>query len=126
MATVTRTPTIKIPGGSFLITESMPDDVFTPEDFSEQHWLIAQTAEKFASQEIVPNLERMEHKDFACTRELVRKAGRLEMDMQSAERVGEIPGSRLVGDDSGAADAALETCAKVCQPWLESPRWSSD
>src|SRR5215471_19517030 len=77
MATPTAVPVAKIPGGSFLIEERKPEDVFTPEDFTDQHLLIAQTAEEFANKEIVPNIEKMEHKDFAVTRELVRKAGEL-------------------------------------------------
>ncbi len=77
MGTLTATPAIKISGGSFLIEDRTPDEVFTPEDFTEQHLLIAQTAEEFANKEIVPNAEKMEHKDFAVTRELVRKAGEL-------------------------------------------------
>ena len=76
MATLTTVPT-KFPGGSFLIGESTPEDVFTPEDFTEQHLLIAQTAEEFANKEIVPNIDKMEHKDFSINRELVRKAGEL-------------------------------------------------
>ena len=77
MATVTAVPGTTPSGGSFLIEERKFDEVFTPEDFSEQHLLIAQTAEEFANKEIVPNIEKMEHKDFAVTRELVRKAGEL-------------------------------------------------
>jgi len=77
MATLTAVPATKVPGGSFLIEERKPEDVFTPEDFSEQHLLIAQTAEEFANKEIVPNIEKMEHKDFAVTRDLLKKAGEL-------------------------------------------------
>ncbi len=77
MATVTAVPASKIRGGSFLIEERAPQDVFTPEDFSDQHLLIAQTAEEFANKEIVPNIENMEHKNFAITQELVKKAGEL-------------------------------------------------
>jgi butyryl-CoA dehydrogenase len=77
MATVTAGPTAKISGGSFLIEERAPDDVFTPEDFSEQHLLIAQTAEEFANREVIPNIDRIEHKDFAVSRELMKKAGEL-------------------------------------------------
>jgi alkylation response protein AidB-like acyl-CoA dehydrogenase len=66
-----------IPGGSFLIEERAPEEVFTPEDFTEQHLLIAKTAEEFAAKEIVPNIEKMEHKDYAVIRELLRKAGQL-------------------------------------------------
>jgi alkylation response protein AidB-like acyl-CoA dehydrogenase len=77
MATVTATPNIQISGGSFLIEERTPNETFTPEDFTEQHLLIAQTAEEFAQKEIVPNIDKLEHKDFKIMRELVRKAGEL-------------------------------------------------
>jgi len=45
MATVSAVSGPKISGGSFLIEERQPDEIFTPEDFSEQHLLIAQTTE---------------------------------------------------------------------------------
>src|ERR1700757_299108 len=77
MATVTAMPNVKIAGGSFLIEERKPEEVFTPEDFTEQHLLIARTAEEFANKEIVPNIDKLERKDFALLRELVRKAGEL-------------------------------------------------
>jgi len=82
MAT-TAVPQTRISGGSFLLEDRKPDDVFTPEDFSEQHLLIAQTAEEFAVNEIVPNIEKMEHKDFSITRDLLKKAG--ELGLSSAE-----------------------------------------
>jgi alkylation response protein AidB-like acyl-CoA dehydrogenase len=83
MATTTAVPQTRISGGSFLLEERKPDDVFTPEDFTEQHLLIAQTAEEFAVNEIVPNIEKMEHKDFSVTRDLLKKAG--ELGLSSAE-----------------------------------------
>jgi hypothetical protein len=49
--------------GSLLIGDRTPDEIFIPEDFTNQHLLIAQTVEEFASKEIVPNTERMEHED---------------------------------------------------------------
>src|SRR5437667_10608168 len=67
----------KIQGGSFLLESRRPEEVFTPEDFTDQHRLIAQTAEEFAQNEIIPNIEKMEHKDFSVTRELLKKAGEL-------------------------------------------------
>jgi butyryl-CoA dehydrogenase len=81
MPTVTDVRTIS--GGSFLIEDRTPSEVFTPEDFTEQHLLIAQTAEDFAVNEIVPNIEKMEHKDFAITRDLLKKAG--DLGLSSAE-----------------------------------------
>jgi butyryl-CoA dehydrogenase len=77
MATTTSAPRVSISGGSFLLDTRTPEEVFTPEDFSEQHVLIGQTAEEFAQKEIVPNIEKMEHKDFSVTRDLLKKAGEL-------------------------------------------------
>ena len=77
MATITATRSIRISGGSFLLEERKPAEVFTPEDFTEQHQLIGQTAEEFALNEIVPNIDKIEHKDFSITRGLLRKAGEL-------------------------------------------------
>jgi alkylation response protein AidB-like acyl-CoA dehydrogenase len=77
MATTSAAPKNTIPGGSFLLESRSFENVFTPEDFSEQHLLIAQTAEEFAQNEIVPNIDKMEHKDFAVTRDLLKKAGEL-------------------------------------------------
>ncbi len=82
MAT-TAVPQTRISGGSFLLEDRKPDDVFTPEDFTEQHLLIAQTAEEFATNEIVPNIDKIEHKDFSITRQLLKKAG--ELGLSSAE-----------------------------------------
>jgi alkylation response protein AidB-like acyl-CoA dehydrogenase len=76
MAT-TAIPKTKISGGSFLLEERQTADVFTPEDFSEQHQMIGQTTEEFAVNEILPNVEKIEHKDFSISRDLLKKAGEL-------------------------------------------------
>jgi len=76
MAT-TAIPKTKISGGSFLLEERQTADVFTPEDFSEQHQMIGQTTEEFAVNEILPNVEKIEHKDFSVSRDLLKKAGEL-------------------------------------------------
>jgi alkylation response protein AidB-like acyl-CoA dehydrogenase len=76
MAT-TAIPKSKISGGSFLLEERQPSEVFTPEDFTEQHTLIGQTTEEFAINEILPNVEKIEHKEFQVTRDLLKKAGDL-------------------------------------------------
>ena len=67
----------KISGGSFLLEERQTADVFTPEDFSDQQRMIGQTTEEFAINEILPQAEKIEHKDFSISRELVKKAGDL-------------------------------------------------
>src|SRR6266403_558627 len=76
MAT-TAIPKTKILGGSFLLEERQTGDVFTPEDFSEQHQMIGQTAEEFAVNEILPQAEKIEHKDYSVSRDLLKKAGDL-------------------------------------------------
>src|SRR5580693_776129 len=76
MAT-TAVPKSRISGGSFLLEERQTREVFTPEDFNEQHQLIAQTTEEFAANEILPNVEKIEHKEFQVTRDLLKKAGDL-------------------------------------------------
>jgi alkylation response protein AidB-like acyl-CoA dehydrogenase len=76
MAT-TAIPKTKISGGSFLLEERQTADVFTPEDFSEQQQMIGQTTEEFAVNEILPQVEKIEHKDFSISRALLKKAGDL-------------------------------------------------
>ena len=77
MATITALPKTKIPGGGFLLEERATADVFTPEDFSDQHRMIAQTTDEFATNEILPNAEKIEHKDYSISRDLIKKAGEL-------------------------------------------------
>jgi len=76
MATAT-VPKTRIAGGSFLIEDRRPEEVFTPEDFSDEHRQIVQTTEEFALREIVPNLEKIEHKDYSVSRDLIKKASEL-------------------------------------------------
>jgi alkylation response protein AidB-like acyl-CoA dehydrogenase len=76
MAT-TAIPRTKILGGSFLLEERQTAEVFTPEDFSEQQQMIGQTTEEFAVNEILPQADKMEQKDFSISRALLKKAGDL-------------------------------------------------
>ena len=77
MATTTTLTKARIPGGSFLLQEQKLDELFTPEDFTEQHQMVAQTAEEFVVREVVPAIDKLEKKDWALTRELIRKASEL-------------------------------------------------
>src|SRR5579884_3434485 len=74
MATATVPNKTKLAGGSFLIEEHSTRDVFTVEDLSEEHQQIAQTTDEFARNEILPHVEKIEHKEFAVTRGLIQKA----------------------------------------------------
>jgi len=82
MATIA-VPKTKISGGSFLLEERQTADVFTPEDFSEQQQMIGQTTEEFAVNEILPQAEKIEHKDYSVSRDLLKKAG--ELGLSGAE-----------------------------------------
>jgi alkylation response protein AidB-like acyl-CoA dehydrogenase len=64
-------------GGSFLIETRSPADVFTPEDTTDQHKLIAQTAQEFIDREIVPRTQEIEDKKPGVLRELLKKAAEL-------------------------------------------------
>ena len=83
MATTTVVPKTRISGGSFLLEERQTADVFTPEDFSEQQQMIGQTTEEFAVNEILPQAEKIEHKDYSVSRDLLKKAG--ELGLSGAE-----------------------------------------
>ena len=67
----------RVKGGSFLIEERDPQDVFTPEDFTEEHRQIAKTAIDFTTNEVMPAAAEIEAKNFAVTKGLLRKAGEL-------------------------------------------------
>ncbi len=64
-------------GGAWLIEDSPANPVFTPEQFSDEHRLIGQTADEFMANEVQPALERLEQKDWDLARRLVRRAGEL-------------------------------------------------
>ena len=73
MGTATTAPK-KIIGGSFLIEPRLAEEIFTPEDLTDQHRLIAQTAQQFVDKEIVPRIQEMEDKRPGLLRELLKKA----------------------------------------------------
>jgi alkylation response protein AidB-like acyl-CoA dehydrogenase len=66
-----------IKGGSFLIEDISYEQLFTPEDFTEEHLMIAKTAEDFVEKEVVPQLEHLENHEFDRTVKLLKKAGEL-------------------------------------------------
>ncbi|NRB59357.1 MAG: acyl-CoA dehydrogenase family protein [Winogradskyella sp.] len=64
-------------GGQFLVKETSCDDIFTPEDFSEEQKMMLETVKEFVDREIWPKKEQFEKKDYALTEEIMRKAGEL-------------------------------------------------
>jgi alkylation response protein AidB-like acyl-CoA dehydrogenase len=77
MSTATTTTKSRIKGGSFLIEPRAPEEIFTPEDLTDQHRLIAQTAEEFAVKEVLPRVKELEEKEPGLLLELLRKAAEL-------------------------------------------------
>lgn len=66
-----------VKGGSFLIEDLSYQDIFTPEDFNEEHLMIAQTAADFIEKEVVPQIEHLENHEFDRTVKLLKKMGEL-------------------------------------------------
>ncbi len=60
-------------GGAFLLEDIAPEDIFSPEDFTEEHRMIGRTTEDFVDQEVVPRMDQIEKLDLELTRELLRK-----------------------------------------------------
>ena len=102
MATTTLTPT-KHQGGSFLLAPTLPHEVFTPEDFTDEHRAIARTTEEFWQKEVAPNVEAIQHQEPGLAISILRKSaqlgltgviipekfGGMEMDLVSAMIVAE-------------------------------------
>ncbi len=99
-------------GGAFLLEQRAPEEVFTPEDFTEEHRAIARTTEEFFAKEVAPNIEAIQHHEPGVAPGILRKSGELgltgviipekfggmEMDLTSMMIVAE----RVAGDGSYA------------------------
>ncbi|MCL9805407.1 acyl-CoA dehydrogenase family protein [Flavobacterium amniphilum] len=70
MADITR-------GGQFLVKETKCENIFTPEDFSEEQIMMRDTVKEFVDKELWAHKEKFEKKDYAYTEETMRKAGEL-------------------------------------------------
>ena len=77
MATETTTPIVAARGGSFLVEDRSPGEVFTPEDFSDEQRMIGETAADFVGNEVVPRVAEILALKYETTRELLSKAGEL-------------------------------------------------
>ena len=72
---MTNTIANMIKGGSFLVEDVALDRVFTPEDFTDEHKMIAKTTEDFVAQEVVPVIEKLENHEFEYSVKLLKSAG---------------------------------------------------
>ncbi|MEW7291526.1 acyl-CoA dehydrogenase family protein [Aquimarina sp. 2304DJ70-9] len=64
-------------GGQFLVKETKAEDVFTPEDFSEEQKMMRDSAREFVDRDLWAHWERFESKDYAYTEACMKKAGEL-------------------------------------------------
>ena len=64
-------------GGEWLLKDTSADAVFTPERLTEEHRLIAQTAQQLVDNEILPVLDRLEKKEWTLSRQLLKRCGDL-------------------------------------------------
>jgi len=68
-------------GAEYLVVESSKDDVFTPEDFSDEQREIGRTTEMFVQNEVMPLREEMEHQHFEHVVHLMKRCGELGLLM---------------------------------------------
>ncbi|AFU70218.1 very long chain acyl-CoA dehydrogenase, putative [Psychroflexus torquis ATCC 700755] len=66
-----------IRGGQFIVKETKAEDVFTPEDFSDEQKMMRDSVKEFVDREIWPKKEEFEKKNYNLTKEIMRKAGEL-------------------------------------------------
>ncbi|HUJ30148.1 MAG TPA: acyl-CoA dehydrogenase family protein [Candidatus Acidoferrum sp.] len=64
-------------GGAFLITDSAPEDIFTPADLTDDQRLIGQTAEEFVTKEVLPFVSELEEHKEGLMAQMLKKAGEL-------------------------------------------------
>ncbi len=68
-------------GGEYLIAETPCEDVFTPEDFTDEQRQMGETTEQFVANEIVPNIEEIDKQNFDIVVEGMKKCGELGLLM---------------------------------------------
>ena len=79
----------KTTGGSFLIEDRSPREIFTPEDLTEEHRAVAHAAAVFYKNEVEPNLEAIQHGDHDLAVSILRKSATLGLvSITTPERYG--------------------------------------
>ena len=66
-----------ISGSEFITHQTNHSNVFTPEDFTEEHIMMRDSVKEFNEREIIPFRSRFEQKDYKLTEDLMRKAGEM-------------------------------------------------
>ncbi len=71
-------------GAEYLIVNATKDDVFTPEDFTEEQRQIGEITEQFVTSEILPRQQEIENHKFDVVVDLMRRCGKLGLLMIDA------------------------------------------
>ncbi len=74
MTTLTDTPRKTTKGTSFLIGDSAPQDIFTPEDLSDEHLAVGRMVDEFWANEVEPNLPAIREKQPGVAMAVLRKS----------------------------------------------------
>ena len=64
-------------GGEFLIQETTPQSVFTPEDFTEEQQMFAEMTQEFIDKRVLANIAKIEKQEAGLTQSLLEEAGEL-------------------------------------------------
>jgi alkylation response protein AidB-like acyl-CoA dehydrogenase len=67
----------KTKGGAYLLEQRAPEEIFTPEDFTEEHKAIARTTEEFWNKDVAPHVETIQHDDKSVAVAILRKSAEL-------------------------------------------------
>ena len=109
-------------GGGWLLEDTEPAAVFTPEKLTEEHRLMAQMTDELIDNEILPQLEELEKKNWKLARDLVRRCGELGLlGVNVPEQYGGVnldKVSSLIVAESVARSASFGAtfggCANLC------------
>ncbi|MDC1109001.1 acyl-CoA dehydrogenase family protein [Flavobacteriaceae bacterium] len=66
-----------ISGSEFITHQTNYSNIFTPEDFTEEHIMMRDSVKEFNDREVIPFRSRFEKKDYKLTEDLMRKAGEM-------------------------------------------------
>ncbi|MGY8887666.1 MAG: acyl-CoA dehydrogenase family protein [Flavobacteriales bacterium] len=66
-----------ITGGEFIIRDVSCDEIFTPEDWTEEHLMMKQTAKDFVNSRVVPNLDPIDNQEEGLMAKLLEESGEL-------------------------------------------------
>jgi alkylation response protein AidB-like acyl-CoA dehydrogenase len=115
-------------GGAWLLEDTPADGIATPETLTDEHRLIAQTADEFITNEVLPSIDRLEAKDWAHARQLIHRCGELgllgtdvpeslggvELDKLSSIIVGEAAGRSASFATTFGAQTGLAITPLLC------------